>query len=180
MKSSRLSSSLFIIYLSLMLYVALPALSLNLYEIVCNEAGQDANSCMNILKTDSRIVAAKNYHDLSKFILEMAFSKATSVQSYYVKVGIRFPEDKAIRQCSLAFFADAMEDFESALYKLGYNPKGAIDDIHDAGNEVKRCEKALADEKSYNPSIHALNNGIYLLSEISFLAVNHFALKGGL
>lgn len=178
MKSSTLSSSLFIIYLSLILYASLPALSLNLYESVCNEAGQDANTCMNALKTDSRIVAATNYLDLSKFILEMAFNKATSVQSYFEKVAIRFPEDNGIRKCSVVFYTDVLEDFKSASNKLGYNPRGALDDICAAGKEAMNCDKALEAEKSHNPQMHALNSGIHLLSEISILSVNHFALMG--
>ncbi|KAL5080769.1 hypothetical protein RYX36_009190 [Vicia faba] len=109
----------------------------------------------------------------------MAFNKATQVQSYFAKVAIRFPEDNAIRRCSVVFYVNVLEDFKSATYKLGYNPKGAIDDIHAAGEEVMKCEKVLSGEKSYNPSMHALNDGIYLLSKIASLTVNHFALKEG-
>lgn len=178
MKSPTLSS-FFIICVSLIFYVSVPALSLNLYESVCNEAGQDASSCMSTLKGDSRIVAAQNYLDLSTFILEMAFNKATYVQSYYDKVHIRFPEDDAVRRCSIVFYTDVLEDFKSASNKLGYNPRGAIDDINAAGGEVMNCEKALG-EKTKNPAMHDLNNGIYLLSKISSLAVNHIALKRGL
>ncbi|CAI8593850.1 unnamed protein product [Vicia faba] len=172
-------ASLFIIFLPLVLHVVVPVLSVNLYEIVCNEAGQDADRCVSTLKADKRVVAAKNYRDLSNSILEMAFDMATSIQSYFDKETIRFPKDNVIRRCSVKYI-DVMEDFKSAIYKLGYNTKGAIDDIHAAGSEAMNCERALSTQKPYNPSMHALNSQIYLLTEISVLAINHVALKEGL
>ena len=80
MKSSASSSLLFILCLCFIVYVPVPALRSNLYETLCNEAKEDANSCLNLLKDYSNITSATNYLDLSRSILEVALGKSKQAE----------------------------------------------------------------------------------------------------
>ncbi|KAL5080781.1 hypothetical protein RYX36_009202, partial [Vicia faba] len=116
---------------------------------------------------------ATNYHDLSKFILELSVTTSKSVQAYLGKVEIDFPNDQAVKQCAQDFYPKTIVAFENALEKLDKDPQSAKNDIQAAGNGPGFCEKALQREKFVNPPIHVRNNQIFVLSEAAFLSVNH-------
>ncbi|CAK8532797.1 unnamed protein product [Lathyrus sativus] len=167
------SSSFFFICLSLILFAVSPALSVPLYETLCKLTRQDANDCLILLKSDARITSATNYHDLSKFILDLAVTTSISVQAYLGKVETDFPNDQAIKQCAQQFYPKTIAAFKSALDELDKDPQGAKNDIQAAGNGPGFCEKALQREKFDNPPIHVRNNQIFVISEVAFLSVNH-------
>ncbi|CAK8532798.1 unnamed protein product [Lathyrus sativus] len=173
MKSTTLSSSsLFIIFLSLILYAA-PALSESLYETLCASTSQDANVCLMLLKSDSRVTSATNYDDLSKYILELAVKDTMEVQSFMASQFSTRPSDEGIRQCTLSFYPRAIELFKSALSKFAKDPQNAKNDIQGAGYESGLCVKALQEEGRNDASIKERNNQIFVISEVAFLSVNH-------
>ncbi|CAI8593845.1 unnamed protein product [Vicia faba] len=170
------STSVFMICLSLIFFAAAPALSATLYESVCYliTRQQDVNDCLILLNQDSRITSATNYHDLSKFILELAATTARSVYAYLIKEGSDFPNDQAIRQCASVFYPATIVGFENALAKLDKNdPQSAKNDIQAAGNGPGLCEKALQGEKFFNPPMTVRNNQVFVLSEAALLSVSH-------
>jgi len=177
MKSTSFSpSSLFIICFCLIFYVSVPALCVSLYETVCYEARQDANACLNLLKTDSKITTATNYHDLSKSILNFAFNKGLEAQAYLFKVAKQFPNDQAVGQCANVYYKKSIAYFGYATIDVDKvkDPQLAKNDVQTAGNGPSDCEKAIQNDKGiHDPAIHAKNNEMFLLSEISFLALNH-------
>jgi len=177
MKSTSFSpSSLFIIFFCFICYASVPALCGNLYEIVCNEARQDANACLNLLKTNSKITSATNYHDLSKSILNFAFNKGLEAQAYLLKVAKQFPNNQAVGQCANVFYKKSIAYFGYAMIDVDKikDPQNAKNDVQTAGNGPADCEKAIQNDKRvHDPAIHAKNNEMFLLSQISFLAINH-------
>ncbi|CAL5185401.1 unnamed protein product [Lathyrus oleraceus] len=174
MKSTTFSSSsFFIILLSLIFFAASPAISVPLFESLCKLTRQDANDCLILLKPDSRITSATNYHDLSKFILDLAVTTSISVQAYLGELESDFPNDQAIKQCAQDFYPKTIAAFKSALGELDKDPQNSKNDIQAAGNGSGFCEKALQREKLNNPPIHVRNNQIFVLSKAAFLSVNH-------
>ncbi|KAL5080777.1 hypothetical protein RYX36_009198, partial [Vicia faba] len=112
----------------------------------CYIGMQDAPDCLILFKRDPRITSATNYHDLSKFILELSVTTSKSVQAYLGKVEIDFPNDQAVKQCAQDFYPKTIVAFENALGKLDKDPQSAKNDIQAAGNGPGFCEKALQRE----------------------------------
>jgi pectinesterase inhibitor-like protein len=175
MKSTKLSpSSFFIIFLCLIFNGPIPTLSLKLYEIVCNQAAQDRNDCLNFLKDDSRITSATTYHDLSRYILNFAISEATSVQAYIRALARYNPNDEALKQCENDFYNKVLGAFNRALSELNNDPQSAKNDVQSASDGVASCEKAIQNKKGkYDPAVHVRNNEVFVLSEVAFIAINH-------
>ncbi|CAJ2666329.1 uncharacterized protein LOC123904737 [Trifolium pratense] len=175
MKSTKLSlSTFFVICLCFIFNASVPTLSLKLYEIVCNQAAQDRNDCLNFLKDDSRIIAATNYHDLSRYILNFAISEATSVQAYVRTLAKHNPNDEALRLCGNDFYNKILGAFNRALSELNMDPQSAKNDVQSASDGVASCEKAIQNHKgTYDPAVHVRNNEIFVLSEVAFISINH-------
>ncbi|KAK2420686.1 PMEI superfamily protein precursor [Trifolium repens] len=174
MKSTRLSSSsLFIFFLCLICYAAVPTLSLKLYEIVCHEASRDQDICVKFLSGDYKIVGATNYHDLSKYILDLTIYEATAVQEYFTSIAQKLPST-AIRKCVNIFYNKAIDTLSRAMDELNNNPNYAKDDAKYAGDRVVDCDNGLQKQGiKYDPEVHDKNLEISALCEISFLAINH-------
>jgi pectinesterase inhibitor-like protein len=178
MKSTTLSSLLVIICLSLIFFAPIPTLCSKLYETICSEAKEEANDCLNILKNNSKITSATNYLDISKSILEMAIVKATEAQAFIVEFSNQHATH-AIRQCGTAFYTDTIHFFTDSLDEIDRNDfLGANDDAERASSGVSDCDENILklDKKDY-PEIHSLNKGVYLLSEIAYLATKHLIHK---
>ncbi|PNX79253.1 plant invertase/pectin methylesterase inhibitor protein [Trifolium pratense] len=173
MKSTRLSSSsLFIICLCLICHAAVPILSLKLYEIVCHETSKDLDFCLRFLGGDYKIVGATNYHDLSKYILDLTTYEAKSVQEYFTSVSQKLPSN-AIRKCINDFYNKAIDTLSRAMDELN-NPQYAKDDVAYAGDRVVDCDNGLQRQGiKYDPEVHDWNVAISALCKISFLAINH-------
>ncbi|CAL5185402.1 unnamed protein product [Lathyrus oleraceus] len=170
MKSTILSSYFF---LSVIFFAVVPVLSEPLYVSLCASTSQDANVCLMLLKSDSRVTSATNYDELSKYILELAVKDSMLAQNYIVNQASIHPSDEAIRQCAQYFYPRAIELFKNALSKFQKDPQGAKNDIQGSGFESGLCVKALQEEGKKDPSIQLRNNQIFVLSEVAFLSVNH-------
>lgn len=175
MKSTTLSSLLFILFLCNVVY-ARPPVHGRLYESLCTEYRPigDVTYCVNLLKTDSRIVLAKTYHQLSKYILQMAIDKATSIQDYLIIMAKKFPNDKAVGDCVLPYYDNCIMSFHHALDEVeGEEPKSAMTDAQAATHEVSNCNKALQNDKpSFDPiAIYVRNNETFALGVMSILAI---------
>jgi pectinesterase inhibitor-like protein len=149
-----------------------------LYESLCREYRPigDVNYCVNLLKTDPRIPLAKTYHELSKYILQMAIDKATSIQDYLIIMAKKFPNDKAVGNCVLPYYDNCIMSFHTALDEVeGEEPKSALTDAEAACNEIKNCDKAMQNDKpSFDPiAINVRNNETFFLSVMSVLAIIH-------
>lgn len=134
--TTQSSTLLFILCLCL---IPLPTLCGNLYKTLCNEAKEDANNCLNLLKSNSRIISSTNYLDLSKYILEMAIDKATRAQNFIIKVTNEHPT-QSIRQCATEFYYETIESFRSSLSKLVMDPQNANDDAKHASDGLASCD----------------------------------------
>ncbi|KEH25916.1 plant invertase/pectin methylesterase inhibitor protein [Medicago truncatula] len=174
MKPTKLSS-LFIICLCLISYVVVPTLGLKLYEEVCNDARKYSQECLDLLKGDYKIVGATNYHDLSKYILDLAIVEAQTFQDYLVGKAKQFPNDKALKKCANEFLKTTIALFESSLSKLDTNPQSSRDYAQTASIGADNCDRAIQNEKpSFDPQpIHVHNNEMFLLSVASSLSINH-------
>ncbi|KAJ1438430.1 Pla a 1-like [Sesbania bispinosa] len=150
----------------------MPAFCYNLYEIVCNEAKEDANNCLQVLKADPRITSAKDYRDLSKFILYLAINKAIQGQNYFHNLMYTHPT-KAIRQCANFWYSGTIASFRSALRELAEDPESANYDARAAGDGPTSCQRAIMAEGLNNPQIRFRNYQTSLLSNIAFVATNH-------
>jgi len=177
MKSTIPSSLLFIFFLCIIFYAPLPALCTSLYESLCNEyrPEEDIPKCLNLLKNDSKIPLATNYHDLSQYILEKALNEAILIETNYTELVKRFDTDKAISNCAYEFYNAAIGGLKSALNELENDPRSARIDAITAASEVNDCEKALGDTPAsvIDPSIRERNNEIYFISLMSSLAIIH-------
>lgn len=172
MKSTTLLSVLFVVCLFLIFQAPLPALCSNLYESLCTEAKEDANSCLSLLKADSKITEAKNYLDLSKEILEMAIDKGTQARNYFIKLSNDHPT-QAIKQCGTEFYYNSIQSFRNSLSDLIKNPQNANSEAKDAAVGPENCQRAIEKEGSKNSTAISLNNETLLISKIAFLSTNH-------
>jgi len=174
MKPTKLSS-LFIICLCLISYAIVPTLGLKLYEEVCSEARKYSQECLDLLKGDYKIVGATNYHDLSKYILDLAIFEAKSFQEYLVGKAKQFPKDQALKKCANQFLKSTVALFESSLSKLDTNPLSSRNDAQTASGGADNCDRAIQNEKpSFDPlPIRTHNNEMFLLSVTSSLSINH-------
>jgi len=177
MKSTTLSSLLFILFLCNIVYARRPVRG-RLYESLCSEYRpiSDIKYCVNLLKTDSRIPLAKTYHELSKYILEMAIDQATSVQAYLIIMAKKFPNDKAVGNCVLPFYDNCILSLHTALDEVvGNEPQSAITDAQAAGQEIYNCDKAIQNDKpSFDPiAVYVRNNETFFLRVMAVSAILH-------
>ncbi|RHN51091.1 putative pectinesterase inhibitor domain-containing protein [Medicago truncatula] len=176
MKSTTLSSLFFIFFLCIILYAPLPVISGSLYVSLCNEyrPEKEIPYCLSLLKADSRITLAKNYHDLSKYILEMASRDAFSVKTYLTLLAKRYPSDKAIGECIYLTYATTTGALNSALDKLDNDPHGARDSAITAAFGAADCDKAFQnDTVVHDPAIHIRNNEVFFISVMASLGIIH-------
>ncbi|XP_058776403.1 uncharacterized protein LOC131650721 [Vicia villosa] len=122
------------------------ALSAPLYETACSLTVQDANICLTLLKSDSRIISATNYDDLSKYILELAVKESNAVQDYMVNLASVYFSDLAITECAQQIYPKIIEAFKRALGEFDKDPQSAKNDIKAAGNGPGDCEKVIQNE----------------------------------
>ena len=144
-----------------------------LIDEVCNAAmEEDRASCLQVLRSDPKISSAKNYLQLSQYILELALQKGIQGQNFLKEIA-KTNKSPAIQQCAGFDYDGVVGSFSSALGELKEDPETANYDAKVAGDGPETCERGLADEHIVNPSISSLNKNIKLLSTIAFLATNH-------
>jgi len=176
MKSTTLSSLFFTFFLCIIFYAPLPAISGSLYVSLCNEyrPTEQIPYCVSLLKADSRIPLATNYHDLSKYILELALNDAISVKTYLTVLAKRYPSDKAIGECIYLTYVTALGALNSALNKLDNDPHSARDEAITAALGAYNCDKAFQnDTVIHDPAIHIRNNEVSFVSIMASLGIIH-------
>jgi hypothetical protein len=104
----------------------------------------------------------------------MAIVKATEAQAFIVEFSNQHATQANIRQCGTAFYTDTINFFSDSLGDIDRNNfVGANDDAERASNGVLDCENILKHDKKDYPEIHSLNKGVYLMSDIAYLATKH-------
>ncbi|KAF1897167.1 hypothetical protein Lal_00034870 [Lupinus albus] len=138
-----------------------------LYEGVCRETNNPG--CLPLLKDDPRITSAKNYLDLSRFILEFAEKKAREGKKYMLQIAKEHPTE-LIKICANNNYEATITSFISAKGELIEDPMTATYDAKVAGDGPEYCAEALTAAQLPNPLI---NKVVALVSSIAFYATNH-------
>jgi len=178
MKSTSISSFLFILFLCFIFYASLPALCLfvGVYVKVCAEYTPltEFKHCLKLLQTDPRIPSVATYPELSFYILEMSINEAMSTQASFIEMAQRFPTEEALSQCANEFYDTTITSFNNALDMLHKDALSSRNDVQDATRGVIGCIKALQNtNETFDPAVYARNNDTFLLSVVSFYAINH-------
>ncbi|KAL1319552.1 hypothetical protein HN51_071809 [Arachis hypogaea] len=158
--------------LSLILLSHAATSSINLYESVCKDAGEDSEKCLVFLKDDPKILAARSYKKLAKVILEMGLKKGVEGQNFLKELAKSNPNSKAIAQCANELYDGVVGSFKSSLGELEQDALTASYDAKVASDGPTTCDRALAAENINNPSIANLNKDVLFLSSLSFFAVS--------
>ncbi|KAE9617444.1 hypothetical protein Lal_00035036 [Lupinus albus] len=145
--------------------------SASLYEELCKASGPDNTRCLQLLKSDPKIVSAKNYNELSKTILQFGVKKGIAGQNYMKEV-MKTNPSSAIKQCATVLYDGVVGSFKSSLGELEVDPMTANYDAKVAGDGPTTCDRALAAEKINNPKIAAINSDILLISKLAYLATD--------
>nr|XP_004504521.3 uncharacterized protein LOC101491585 [Cicer arietinum] len=104
----------------------------------------------------------------------MAIQKGIEGQNELKKLIEKYPSSKAIKDCATVDYNELVNSFSSSLREIVEDPDSANYDAKVAGDGPQTCESDLVDEKIVNdPSISTLNNEMYFLSTIAFLATSH-------
>jgi len=178
MKSSPSSSLLFILCLCFIFYAPVPTLCGNLYETLCNEAKEDANRCLNLLKDYSNITSAANYLDLSRSILQVALDKSTQAEWYIIGKVMKEHPSGPIKICGTECYGDLTSwSLRRALDDLVKDPHNLSYDLRTAGTGPPQCEGYLEAGNITNPVIHSMNIEMSLFCKIGFLATNHLVVE---
>ncbi|OIV89230.1 hypothetical protein TanjilG_24398 [Lupinus angustifolius] len=139
----------------------------SLYEGVCKETKNP--DCLPLLKDDPRITTAKNYLDLSRFILDFAENKAREGQKVMLQIAKEHPTVR-INLCANHFYEGTITSFISAKGELIEDPMTATYDAKVAGDGPEYCAEAFTAANLENPPINKL---VALVSIIAFYATDH-------
>ncbi|KAJ1440358.1 Pectinesterase inhibitor domain [Sesbania bispinosa] len=151
--SSLLSFLLFTLSLIVVSHAASspPPSGTKLYQVVCNDAGNDKDRCLKLLEAYPQITTAKDYVKLCTFILKVAIKKGTQGQNYLKKLMKKNPSSNAIKECATNDYDGLVGSFKSSLSELVEDPLTANYDAKVAGDGPVTCERALAGEKRNIP-----------------------------
>ncbi|KAE9592511.1 hypothetical protein Lal_00028587 [Lupinus albus] len=174
MNYSKVSYLLFTIFMIFISHSPMPASSQSLYESVCKETGQAAANCIQLLKANPQIVSAKNYRDLSKFIMELGITKGTQGQNVLLNL-LKTNPSPAIRECANSDYTGTIGSLKSAIRELPVDLQTAEYDAHVSGDGPVNCATALKAAKINDPSFLNINNIVSLLCQVSYLSVKHIA-----
>ncbi|CAL0333346.1 unnamed protein product [Lupinus luteus] len=172
MNSSKVSYLLPILFMILISHSPTPASSQSLYESVCKETGQDAGLCLQLLKANPQIPSAKNYRDLTKFILDLGITKGTQGQNVLLNL-LKTNPSPAIRQCATFDYDGTIGSLKSAIRELPVDLQTAQYDARVAGDGPTNCATAITAAKINNPTIVDINKMTSLLCKVAFLAIEH-------
>ncbi|XP_004489730.1 uncharacterized protein [Cicer arietinum] len=168
MNPSKLSSLL--LTLSLIIIFSQTS-NAKLFEDVCKATAEDNDRCLQILKSEPKIVSANSDIALCKLILQFALKKGEEAQNY-LKEMMKTNPSPAIKECATIHYDEVVGSFKSSLGELKEDELTANYDAKVAGDGPTTCETALASENINIPKISDLNKEILLLSKIAFLATN--------
>ncbi|CAL0333347.1 unnamed protein product [Lupinus luteus] len=135
----------------------------SLYRSVCAETKHP--ECIQLLQSNPNITNAKNYFDLSGFLLDLAEEKAKEGHKYMKEIYIKFPT-QFLNSCANSFYPNTITSFHSAKLELTEDTMTASYDAKVAGDGPQYCVEALTEVKLENPPI---NQGIEILSMCMFV-----------
>lgn len=138
---------------------------------VCGQALQEKVACMSILRSDPRILHAKNYRQFAELVLQLGLKKAIAGQNFLKGIAA-VNKSPAIVQCANFDYDGVVGSFKSAIGELESDAQTASYDAKVAGDGPDTCERGLASEHIVNPAISGLNREILLLSNIAFIATD--------
>ncbi|KAK7281169.1 hypothetical protein RIF29_08912 [Crotalaria pallida] len=167
MKSSKVSCLLFTLSMMLIFQCSKPALGESLYESVCKETKNP--SCFPLLKGDPRIPSAKDYLEISRFILEFGVKKGREGQAYLQGIAKKYPTE-LIKLCANNFYSSTILSFQSAILELKEDFLTANYDAKVAGDGPAYCAERL---KEINIEEPLINQEVALISQAAFFATNH-------
>ena len=143
----------------------------DLISEICNSSS-DKKTCTDILESNSKAAKAKNYEQMSKVVLEMAYDKAAEGQNF-LKSLAQSTNCPTLTECAHFDYDTAVLSFKSALGELEEDPQTANYDAKVAGDGPAQCDRGMANAQVVNADVTALNREISLYSEIAFLATNN-------
>ncbi|KAI7758311.1 hypothetical protein M8C21_008829 [Ambrosia artemisiifolia] len=131
------------------------------YELVDNICRQLGNEqfCLNVLKSDPRSKYAKDITTLTTIAVDMATKNISATRDYFVSVKNGPPALlKSLEGC-IGSYNTVISELMNCLKEedcslISY-------DIHDAGDEVKRCQ-AMADSNGAHDSFITTSNNVTL------------------
>ena len=131
------------------------------YELVnkvCNQQG-NVNFCMEVLKSDESSKFATEVKTLATIAVNVAIKKSTGTRSQFQGVKDGPPGLlKSLQEC-IASYDTVIAEFKVCMKEEECNLTGM--DIHDAGDEVKRCQ-SIADGNGAHDSIITPANNLTL------------------
>lgn len=169
MNFSTFSIVLFSLSLIIVSHAPLPTLGLTLHEALCKETKENEARCLELLKEDPKIAAAKDNTELTKLILKLALKKGIETQKF-LKDLMKTEPSPDLKQCATTLYDGVIGSFKSALGELGEDDLTASYDAGVASDGPSTCERALNAAKT-NPSIAAHDKDMLLLSGIAFKAI---------
>ncbi|QCD94515.1 hypothetical protein DEO72_LG5g2599 [Vigna unguiculata] len=151
-------------------HAPLPASGQALHEAICKETKENEARCLELLKEDPNIAAAKDSKELTKLILKLALKKGTETQNF-LKELMKTNPSPDLKQCATTLYDGVVGSFKSALGELGEDDLTASYDAGVAGDGPTTCERALSAAKISDPSIEAHDKDMLLLSGIAFKSI---------
>lgn len=143
----------------------------SLISIVCSSSSNKAE-CNAILGSSPLAAQAKNYRQLSKVVLEMAYNKAAAGQAFLKKLAAT-TKIPALTRCANFDYDGVVMSFKSSLGELKEDPQTANYDAKVASDGTAQCDRGMVAEHVVNPQVTALNSQINFYSELAFLVTNN-------
>ncbi|MFS7917778.1 putative pectinesterase inhibitor domain-containing protein [Helianthus anomalus] len=129
-----------------------------LVDDVCRKLGHE-QFCLEVLKSDSRSKFAKDITTLTKIAVDVAAKNSTATRDYFLSVKTGPPAVlTSLKDCIKSYnvviveFSNCFKEEDCSL--IGY-------DIHDAGDEVRRCQ-AITDSNGAHDSFITTSNNVTL------------------
>ncbi|RYQ93063.1 hypothetical protein Ahy_B09g099324 [Arachis hypogaea] len=138
---------------------------------VCDATATERAKCMDIMRSNPKMLSAKNIVQLSQAILELGISKGKEGQKFLKELAKK-SKSPALEQCAGFDYDGVVGSFKSALGEIKEDPMTANYDAKVASDGPDTCDRGLESEKIVNPAITELNKEIRLLSGIAFAATN--------
>ncbi|MED6170219.1 hypothetical protein PIB30_028848 [Stylosanthes scabra] len=140
---------------------------------VCESVTPQRATCMDLMRSNPKMQAAKSFVQLSKLVLKVAVKKATEGQKFLKELAAKSKNCPAIQECAGSNYGGVVRSFKSSLLSIKEDADSANYDAKAAADDVNLCESNLADAKIVNPAITHLNNEMKTMSAIAFAVTSH-------
>ncbi|MFS7917768.1 putative pectinesterase inhibitor domain-containing protein [Helianthus anomalus] len=125
---------------------------------VCKKLGNE-QFCLAVLKSDSRSKFAKDITTLTTIAVDVASKNTTATRDYFLSVKTGPPAVLTSLKDCIDSYNVVIADFRNCLKEQDCSLAGY--DIHDAGDEVKRCQ-AITDSNGAHDSFITTSNSVTL------------------